>query len=474
MALSDTARSIGSGMAAVYRRYAEWLVSISWKRFIVLSILLLIVTGILSSLPPFNWDIATHTSRVPTSRNVDISIDENGLRIKPKKKNSTAPEITIDESGIHIKRKDGQDIVVDDKGARTQRNSAPTPPVPPKLPDTQGSISDDIKREVLDEIRREIAQTQAEHAQAQKQGAEARRQSAEAQRQAAEARRQAVEARRMAGEDAEDVAAGIRRDVMDALSELGEEERTVHVRLGNYMPQFAFLFIMLSMAIKIAHGRTVRAEAKAAEAHHTAEEESLKRQVVEARMAAMQAQVEPHFLFNTLASIDHLIETDPARASTMQKNLIALLRASMPAMREKSTNLGRELEVVRPYLEILKVRMGERLQPQVSVPEGLYSADFPPMMLQSLVENSIKHGLEPKAEGGSINVSAEVIHGKLAVSVADTGVGFAKAPTAGTGTGLTNIRERLSLIYGDAAEMKIAENTPSGTRVTIVVPYKAT
>ena len=474
MSLSDTAKSIGSSMAAAYRRYAEWLVSISWKRFIVLSILLLIVTGILSSLPPFSWDIATRTSRVPTSRNVDISIDENGLRIKPKKKSSNAPEITIDESGIHIKRKDGQDIIVDEKGVRSQSNTAPTPPVPPKLPDTKGSVSDDIKREVLDEIRRELAQAQAEHAEAQKQGAEAQRQAAEARRQALEAQRQAVEARRMAGEDNEDLAAEIRRDVMDSLSALGEEERTVHVRLGNYLPQFAFLFIMLSMAIKIAHGRTVRAEAKAAEAHHTAEEESLKRQVVEARMAAMQAQVEPHFLFNTLASIDHLIETDPGRASTMQKNLIALLRASMPAMREKSTNLGRELEVVRPYLEILKVRMGERLQPQVTVPEGLYSADFPPMMLQSLVENAIKHGLEPKAEGGSLTVVAEVVHGKLAVSVADSGVGFGKAPTAGTGTGLTNVRERLKLIYGDAAELKIADNTPSGTRVTIVVPYKAT
>ena len=474
MSLSDTAKSIGSSMAAAYRRYAEWLVSISWKRFIVLSILLLIVTGILSSLPPFSWDIATRTSRVPTSRNVDISIDENGLRIKPKKKSSNAPEITIDESGIHIKRKDGQDIIVDEKGVRSQSNTAPTPPVPPKLPDMKGSVSDDIKREVLDEIRRELAQAQAEHAEAQKQGAEAQRQAAEARRQALEAQRQAVEARRMAGEDNEDLAAEIRRDVMDSLSALGEEERTVHVRLGNYLPQFAFLFIMLSMAIKIAHGRTVRAEAKAAEAHHTAEEESLKRQVVEARMAAMQAQVEPHFLFNTLASIDHLIETDPGRASTMQKNLIALLRASMPAMREKSTNLGRELEVVRPYLEILKVRMGERLQPQVTVPEGLYSADFPPMMLQSLVENAIKHGLEPKAEGGSLTVVAEVVHGKLAVSVADSGVGFGKAPTAGTGTGLTNVRERLKLIYGDAAELKITDNTPSGTRVTIVVPYKAT
>jgi len=189
-------------------------------------------------------------------------------------------------------------------------------------------------------------------------------------------------------------------------------------------------------------------------------------------MAAMQAQVEPHFLFNTLASIDHLIETDPPRASQMQKNLIALLRASMPAMRDKAASLGRELEVVRPYLEILKVRMGARLEAQVSVPEGLYSADFPPMMLQSLVENAIKHGLEPKAEGGTLTVSAEVVHGKLAVTVADTGVGFGRAPTAGTGMGLQNIRERLKLIYGDAAELRIAENAPSGTRVSIVVPYK--
>jgi len=246
------------------------------------------------------------------------------------------------------------------------------------------------------------------------------------------------------------------------------------VRLGDYLPQLAFLFILLSAAIKIAYARTVKAEAQAAEAHHVAEEEGLKRQLAEARMAAMQAQIEPHFLFNTLASIDHLIETDPPRASQMQKNLIALLRASMPAMRDRATSLGRELDVVRPYLEILKVRMGERLQAQVNVPEGLYSADFPPMMLQSLVENAIKHGLEPKAEGGALAVSAEVVHGKLAVTVADTGVGFARAATAGTGMGLQNIRERLKLIYGEAAELRIAENTPSGTRVSIVVPYKAT
>jgi len=116
--------------------------------------------------------------------------------------------------------------------------------------------------------------------------------------------------------------------------------------------------------------------------------------MLEARMAAMQAQVEPHFLFNTLASIDHLIETDPPRASQMQKHLIALLRASMPTLREASDggtrDLGRELAVIRPYLEILKVRMEERLATDIDVPEGLLSAEFPPMMIQTLVENAIK------------------------------------------------------------------------------------
>ena len=205
----------------------------------------------------------------------------------------------------------------------------------------------------------------------------------------------------------------------------------------------------MSAIIKITYKGTVQAEAKAAQATEVAESESLKRQVIEARMAAMQAQVEPHFLFNTLASIDHLIETDPPRASIMQKNLIALLRASMPTMREANAqgtrDLGRELAVIRPYLEILKVRMEERLQTEIRVSDGLLSAEFPPMMLQSLVENAIKHGLEPKAEGGHLTVSAEIVHGKLAVTVADTGLGFGKAATAGTGIGLTNIRERLHL-----------------------------
>jgi LytS/YehU family sensor histidine kinase len=160
----------------------------------------------------------------------------------------------------------------------------------------------------------------------------------------------------------------------------------------------------------------------------------------------------------------------------MQRNLIALLRASMPSMRESNPaghTLGREMAVIRPYLEILKVRMEDRLQAAIHVPNGLLSAEFPPMMIQSLVENAIKHGLEPKPDGGKLVVSAEIVDGRLAVKVADTGLGFGRADTAGTGIGLANIRERLKLLYGDRASMVVADNAPSGTIVTLTMPYQA-
>ncbi len=247
---------------------------------------------------------------------------------------------------------------------------------------------------------------------------------------------------------------------------------------GN-LPMLAVWWILGSMLIKITYKGKMQAEVKAAAATETAEAESLRRQVLEARMAMMQAQVEPHFLFNTLASIDHLIEFDPKRASQMQRNLISLLRASMPSMRSTDSGLrplDLELAVVRPYLEILKVRMEERLTTEIDVPDGLLSAEFPPMMIQTLVENSIKHGLEPKADGGNLTVRAEIRHGKLAVTVCDTGLGFeaaASGTTHGTGVGLANIRERLSLLYGSKASLTIANNPVGGTIVTITVPYTA-
>ncbi len=291
---------------------------------------------------------------------------------------------------------------------------------------------------------------------------------------------QAIEGAREDVEQAKRDADQARRDAEQAIADMNKEEARTHTRItrtstGEFLPELAFLWILGSLIIKITYKGQLKAQAQAKQATVVAESEQLKRQVVEARMAAMQAQVEPHFLFNTLASIDHLIETDPARASTMQKNLIALLRASMPTMREANNggprDLGREMAVIRPYLEILKVRMEERLVTHIDVPDGLLSAEFPSMMIQSLVENAIKHGLEPKPEGGELAIKAEIVHGKLTITVADTGLGFGRAATAGTGVGLANIRERLQLLYGGKASLTVTENQPGGTRVTISVPY---
>jgi LytS/YehU family sensor histidine kinase len=158
----------------------------------------------------------------------------------------------------------------------------------------------------------------------------------------------------------------------------------------------------------------------------------------------------------------------------MQRSLIQYLRAVLPQMRENAlvTNLGREADMVSAYLNLLKMRMEERLTVDMQIPDGLRSAAFPPMMLQSMVENAIKHGLECKPEGGTLRIVAEVAHSKLRVTVADDGVGFGVVKSDGTGLGLTNIRERLKLLHGDAGKLHIAANSPRGVIATIEVPYE--
>lgn len=188
----------------------------------------------------------------------------------------------------------------------------------------------------------------------------------------------------------------------------------------------------------------------------------------------MQAQVEPHFLFNTLASVEHLIRVDPPRASAMQRSLIQYLRAVLPQMRDNAvlTGLGREVDMVTAYLALLKMRMEERLTVDLQIPDGLRSAAFPPMMLQSMVENAIKHGLECKSEGGTLKIVAEVVDSKLRVTVTDDGVGFGVVPSDGTGLGLQTIRDRLKLLHGDSARLHIGANSPSGVIAMIEVPYQ--
>jgi len=463
-----------------FHAYGSWLVSITWKRFIVLALALIVVVAIVHDMPPFTWRI-TQTIE-PSVRIVTRPM----LPPRPPKplKSPKAPEVPANPvPGVHIElpkdgEKDGIDISIGKDGVR----------ITPKGDRAARAAS----------AAAQAAEQAAQAAVAAASAAGDLRISvppgpvAEAVREAiAEVRRDMEEAVREARADAEQAARDAeqaQRDAQQAIDTMTEDIRgptrhTTRVGIGDFLQQFTFLWVLGSAILKYTYKGRMQAEVKAAQATETAEAESLKRQVVEARMAAMQAQVEPHFLFNTLASIDHLIETDPARASTMQKNLIALLRASMPTMREANgdvtgsgtsgvRDLGRELAVIRPYLEILKVRMEERLATHIDVPEGLLSAEFPPMMIQTLVENAIKHGLEPKPEGGELRLKVEIVHGKLQVVVADTGLGFGKAATAGTGVGLANIRERLQLLYGPRASLSVAENQPSGTVVTITVPYK--
>jgi signal transduction histidine kinase len=236
-------------------------------------------------------------------------------------------------------------------------------------------------------------------------------------------------------------------------------------------PDPAFLLIVVSFIVKVVAGGKRRAELTANEATQRAETEQLQRTVAEARMEALQAQIEPHFLFNTLASIDQLIQTDPPRASRMQQSLIRYLRSAMPQMRDGSRpTLGQQVNLSSAFLEIMQVRMEDRLQPVVNVPEGLKSAVFPSMMLQTLVENAIKHGLEPKPEGGKLEIGAEIVNGQLAVHVLDTGMGF--MPTSQAGVGLANIRERLKALYSGRAELVISVPPAGGTCATITVPYE--
>jgi signal transduction histidine kinase len=237
-------------------------------------------------------------------------------------------------------------------------------------------------------------------------------------------------------------------------------------------PVPVLMLIVASFIIKVVAGGKRRADLTANEATKRAENEQLERTVLEARMEALQAQIEPHFLFNTLASIDQLIQTDPPRASKMQQSLIRYLRSAMPQMREGRLRptLGQQVNLCSAFLEIMAVRMESRLQSVVIVPEGLKSAMFPSMMLQTLVENAIKHGLEPKPEGGLLEIGAEIVDGQLAVHVRDTGIGF--MPKAEGGVGLANVRERLKALYNGRAELIISLPPGGGTCATIKVPYE--
>jgi len=237
-----------------------------------------------------------------------------------------------------------------------------------------------------------------------------------------------------------------------------------------HTPEPAVWFVFISFGVKVLAGGKRKADIEARQAGVKANVANLEKQLMQAQMAALQAQVEPHFLFNTLALIGQLIETDPPEAARVHAHLIDYLRATLPQLRTRGGGtLGKQCEMVKAYLAIMQARMKERLQVKCIVPTFLESAPFPPMMLQSLVENAIKHGLEPKIAGGMITVRAQVIDATLVVDVCDNGIGI--NPHAPDGVGLANIRERLQLLYGEAAELVIEAQAGGGCCASIRLPY---
>jgi len=459
------ARLAAPRLTSLAKRFGDWLAAVGWGKFFLLALLVLVAGAMLNSWlfegkPAIIVDASDPKERV----NVVVSVAPDGVHIAPpapaKPAKPPAPpsppaasegpppppgasaeagagkdaEVKVGKDGVRVvTTKDGKRVVlqIDGKGVRVEELDPAAPAGTVAEAGTAGAggavvIAPDV---LADPDK------------------------------AAEA----IEAAR----------GRIEAIVEDQVSrQVARSTRAYRERSSDWFMSFLMLLIVTSIIAKVLLGGKRKAEKRAQAASATAAEEGLKRQLVEAQLKMMQAQVEPHFLFNTLASVDYLIETDPARASTMQKNLIQYLRAALPQMREGSTTLGKELALVRSYLEILKVRMEDRLQFAITVPQGLMSAQFPPMILQSLVENAIKHALEPKPEGGSITVTADIANGNLRVTVADTGLGFGAAGKPGTGVGLANVRERLAALYSGRAGFTIEANSPSGTIATIEVPYE--
>ncbi|MYM28154.1 sensor histidine kinase [Duganella sp. CY15W] len=227
--------------------------------------------------------------------------------------------------------------------------------------------------------------------------------------------------------------------------------------------------LLLYMVRSAADRRAARAVEEARQKEALA---SSARMLAEARLRALQAQIEPHFLYNTLANVVSLIGPQPAQAQHMLERFIDYLRATLSASRSEEASLASECKLIAAYLDVLKVRMGERLRYRIEVPDELRQFRIAPMLLQPVVENAIAHGLEPKVEGGEVVLSARVEGDHVSLRISDTGVGLNEtAPRKpGGGVGLSNLRERLRSLYGAAAKVELLENQPCGMTVRLMLP----
>jgi len=420
-----------------FDKVAGWVTQLSWWKFLLFAVLMLAAAGILQETLFSSDEIV-----------IEKVSKHSGNTSKSSKSARGKTDIRIDDSGVHINT---GTYTYDGDDGDDAANAKPAPAAPASVVAPAAPAAPDAP-DAPDEPPAPPAAHAASNA--------------------------ASLSLSLPPEATQDVNRAI-NDAIAAIHEAAAEKAEQQVaryqkKSSEWFVNFVLLLLIGLFGTKALMGGKKRAEARAQAANAAAEHANLQREVSEAKMQMIQAQVEPHFLFNTLASVEYLIETDPPRASAMQKRLIQYLRAVLPQMRETATvtTLGREVDIVRAYLDLLKMRMEERLNVELQVSDGLRSAAFPPMMLQSLVENAIKHGLERKAEGGYLRIKAEVADNQLRVSVTDDGLGFGAFPSNGTGLGLQSIRDRLKLLHGNAAQLEIAPNSPSGVCSTIEVPYQ--
>lgn len=216
------------------------------------------------------------------------------------------------------------------------------------------------------------------------------------------------------------------------------------------------------------HAQAAMSEAAAALRQEEVERISYEQRLTEANFKILQAQIEPHFLFNTLSNVLSLIPTDPDRAGQMLSDFTAYLRASLQQTRSDRIRLEDELATVRSFLDIMAVRMGSRLSYRMDIQPELLSALIPPLLVQPLVENAVEHGIDPKPEGGCITVTACTVEGKLQLEVSDSGDGITSSSPMGVG--MNNIRERLNLLYNGDASFQVLPNSPHGTTIRLIIP----
>jgi sensor histidine kinase YesM len=243
--------------------------------------------------------------------------------------------------------------------------------------------------------------------------------------------------------------------------------------IGRMLP-FAILAATFIFAVIASAEKRIRAEAESARQRELIAANAVL--LAQAQLRALQAQIEPHFLYNTLANVVSLIEQHPATARHMLERLIDFLRANLAASRAEMATLGSEAELARAYLDLMKMRMGTRLGYRIGIADSLRHVPLAPMLLQPLIENAICHGLEPKIEGGEICLSAEKNADMLVIQISDTGIGIGIAANGvvsqktGGGVGMSNLRARLQSLYGGKARLQLLENTPSGVIAKICLP----